>query len=200
MTQEMQSDELQSIWQSQPTVSFQIPLADIHHKAEKLQRQISWRNRREYIASFILIIFFGYIFRITSAPVPRLGIVLIIAGMIYAVYQLYRNGSARTVPPEMSASACIDFHIEELQRQYRLLRNVWSLYLRPFVPGMALYLVGMTIPAAISPGTRKLLVLLSFSGSALFMALVFYCIYRLNQNTADDVRDQIDALNAIKRN
>jgi hypothetical protein len=199
MTQEQQSYDLQTPWQNQPTDSFQISLADIHQKAARLQRQIYWRNCREYIAAAILITFFGYIFWAHDTPLPRLGLALIIAAIIYAVYKLHRKGSASVIPSEMGSSACLDFHLKELQRQLDTLRNVWSSYLRPFVPGMALYLIGMTIPAAISPGTNKLWVLMSFSGSALFIALIFYGICRLNQRAADNLQHQIDALNAIER-
>jgi hypothetical protein len=128
-----------------------------------------------------------------------LGLALIIAAIIYAVYQLHRKGSARTIPSEMGSSACLDFHLKELERQLSALRNVWSWYLRPFVPGMTIYLIGIAIPLTISPRTNKLWVLMSFSGSVLFVALIFYGIYKWNQYAAKDLQHQIDALNTLGR-
>jgi len=63
---------------------------------------------------------------------------------------------------------------------------------------MALYLIGMTIPAAISKGLNMLLALITLFGSALFIALIFFGIYRMNQRAADNIQHQIDALNALK--
>jgi len=198
MTKEQPSDDLQILWQHQPIDSYKISLADIPKKAASMQRQIYWRNCREYIAAAILIPIFGYIFWAHDALLPRLGLALIIAAIIYTIYQLHRKGSARTIPSEMGSSACLDFYLKELQRQLSALRNIWSWYLRPFVPGMALYLIGMTIPAAISKGSNMLLALITVSGSALFVALIFFGIYRLNQRAADNLQHQIDALNALK--
>jgi uncharacterized membrane protein HdeD (DUF308 family) len=199
MIEEPQLDEFQTFWQIQPTDSFQISPADIHQMAARLQRQINWRNYREYLAAVFLIPIFGYIFCVHDALLPRLGAALIIAGIIYAVYQLHRKGSANAVPSEMGDRACLDFYLRELQRQYNVLRNIWSWYLSPFIPGMALYLIGMTIQAAISPGANKLRVFLSFIGSALFIASIFYGIYRLNQRSARDLQHQIDVLKMIER-
>jgi hypothetical protein len=199
MTKEQPSDDLQTLWQNQPTDSYKISLADIPQKAARMQRQIYWRNCREYIAAAVLIPILGYIFWAHDALMPRLGLALIIAAIIYAIYQLHRKGSARTIPSEMGSSSCLDFHLQELQRQLNALRNVWSWYLRPFVPGMALYLIGMTIPAVISPGSHKLRALLCFSGSALFIASIFYGICKWNQSAAKELQHQIEALNTLER-
>jgi len=199
MKKEEQSDDLQTLWQSQPTDSFQISLADIQQKAAKLRQQIFWRNCREYIAAAIMIPFFGYIFWVQDAQLPRVGVVLIIAAIIYMVYQLHQKGSARSIPSEMGSSVCLDLYLKELQRQLNTLRTVWSWYLLPLVPGMILYLIGMTIPAAISKGLNVLWAILVLTGSALFIALIFYGIYRLNQRAADNLQHQIDELHAIER-
>jgi hypothetical protein len=163
-----------------------------------MQRQIYWRNCREYLAAAILIPIFGYIFWAHEALLPRLGLALIIAAIIYAICQLHRKGSAKAIPFEVASHSCLDFHLKELQRQLSALRNIWSWYLRPFVPGMALYLTGMTIPVAISKGLNMLLALITLFGSALFVALIFFGIYRLNQRAADNLQHQIDVLNALK--
>jgi hypothetical protein len=198
MTKEQQFDDLQTLWQHQPTDSYIISLADIQQKAARMQRQIYWRNCREYIAAAILIPIFGYIFWAHDARLPRFGLALIVAAIIYTIYQLHRKGSARTIPSEMGSNSCLDFHLKELQRQLSALRNIWSWYLRPFVPGMAIYLVSMTIPVAISKGLNILLALITLCGSAFFVALIFIGIYRLNQRAADNLQHQIDTLNALK--
>jgi hypothetical protein len=199
MTYEHPSNDLQNLWQSQPATAFQMSLDDIHNKAVKMQKCIYWRNCREYISAAIVILSFAYCIWTIDAWLPRLGAALNIAGALYIVYRLNRSGSARPVPADMGMRPCLDFHLRELERQRGLIRSVWSWYLRPMLPGMVLFMVGVAIeaPLPLSPSQRMLFGLSLLSLATLFVAPVFYWVYKLNQRGADNIQQQIDEITAL---
>ena len=87
-----------------------------------------------------------------------------IVGTLFMVYTLHKRGSARTVSAEFELRTCMDFHRKELQRQRDLLRDVWSWYLLPFVPGMLVFRAGLLEQALERPNAphkRALWLLLS---------------------------------------
>jgi len=55
--------------------------------------------------------------------------------MIWMVVQLYRKGSPTAMPSDIGSATCLEFFRSELVRQRDLLRNVWTWYLIPMVPG-----------------------------------------------------------------
>ena len=54
----------------------------------------------------------------------KIGSILTLAGMYFSVYQIYRDGSAREMPADATAGACLAFHRQELARQKALLNRV----------------------------------------------------------------------------
>ena len=68
-----------------------------------------------------------------------MGSVLIIAGTIYVVRQLYRRSTPAAMPAEFGLTASVEFYRSELVRQRDLLQSVWKWYLAPFVPGMVMF-------------------------------------------------------------
>src|ERR1039457_1836068 len=94
------------------------------------------RNLTEYAASTFVVVFFAStMFRYPE--LMRAGAALIITGVIYMVWQLHKRGSARTVPSDLAFNNCVAFHRIELERQRDLVSHVWSWYLGPMIPGMA---------------------------------------------------------------
>jgi len=194
--------DMTSVWRNQPRESVEISLDDIRRKAQKFQRRILWRNLREYAAAAIVIASFGYIFW-GASPVPliRAGCGLLIVGTLFAMYALHRKGSARSVPAEMVFRTCIEFHREELRRQRDLARSVWTWYLLPFVPGLAVFLLGdflrtMQMPNA--PAHRGVIEMV-FALVAVGCALVFVGVAKLNQWGARKIQREIDALDAMEK-
>jgi hypothetical protein len=192
--------DVTSVWRNQPRESVEISLEDIRRKAQKFQRRILWRNLREYAATVTVIASFGYVFWWASpAPLIRAGCGLLMAGTLFAMYALHRKGSARTVPAEMLFRTCVEFHREELRRQRDLARSAWTWYVLPFVPGLAVFLLGdflktMQMPNA--PAHRGVIETV-FALAAAGCALVFVGVAKLNQWSARKIQRQIDALDAM---
>jgi hypothetical protein len=134
---------------------------------------------------------FGFFFWRFDGILLRTGSALVIAGTLYMMYQLYKRGSAKTVPAELASRTCLDFHRRELERQRGLLRDVWRWYLLPFVPGMVVFLVGLAIE---HPPVRWAPV----GVTAAFCAIVFFLVGKLNQWAARKLQQQIDGLDALE--
>ena len=190
MQNEMVPDDMRSNWQNLSPAPAPPPLEEVRKRAGKFRSQISRRNLREYVVSALLMPYFGYCAWTASSPVMQAGNELMIAGLLYMVYQLHRRAAA---PAEIVGQNCVVFHRAELARQRDALRSVWKWYLGPMLPGLA------TIAASGSlAGFRRSvpvgMLTLIFP---VVVALAFWGVGRLNHKAAVEIQKQIDALDAM---
>jgi hypothetical protein len=197
MTNKSASEEMKNLWQSQPTEPPKIRPEDFRRKMDKFERRIFWRNLREYAASVVAIAIFGYYEWRFRGLLVRVGSGLIIAGTIYVMLQLHRRGSVRPAPADLGLSTCIDFHRTSLQRQRDALRTIWSWYLLPFVPGLAVFEIGSAMNQWKAHPVGLGHIIIGFFASPAIMAGLFFGIWRLNQWAAAKLQKQIDELTAL---
>ena len=186
---------MQQVWQSQPTEGVRMSVAEAHAKASAFQTKIWRRNLREYAAAALVILFFGYRMMGTADQLVRAGMALIIAGTCYLTWQLHRKGSASQLPEEAGLSSFIDFQRRQLVRQRDMLTSIWSWYLGPLLPGLALMMVAL---GRSNPGHLKhmWLFITAYLGVIL---LVFWAIAGLNKRAARRLQRQIDELDESSR-
>ena len=124
-----------------------------------------------------------------------------IAGTVYSMVVLHRNGSARRVPAALVGGSCVDFHRDELRRQRDLLLGVWRWYLLPLVPGLLVFLTGGLVQALQLPGVsaRRGVVLAGFGAVALALALLLLGVAKLNHWAARRLQRELDALEELAR-
>ncbi|HZU28878.1 MAG TPA: hypothetical protein VFA04_25360 [Bryobacteraceae bacterium] len=186
---------MKEIWQNQELEGMTMSLEDIRRKAGKLRRRILWRNAREFAAAALVVPVMSYFAWRVATGLTRVAAIVCIAGVLYVVVQLYRRGSARNLPADLAASGWVAFYRRELERQRDLLASVWSWYLAPLIPGLALFIVGGLLqPAAHLRHTG-----LFIGGYAILAALAFAVIGWLNQHAARRLQRAIDELNALER-
>ncbi|MDZ4692427.1 hypothetical protein [Terricaulis sp.] len=186
-------DPLQSIWQNQSQEEFSMSLADIHTRAERFQSRIRVRNWGEYAAAAFVVAFFGWMAVTVPEPIVQIGAVLIVLGALYVCWKLHQLGRAAS-GDELNAGAqsWAAFHRAELTRQSDALRTVWRWYLAPFVPGMLVFLAGVSFtPANPAPLAARLTVFLV--GLALTSAM-FAVIAWLNAQAVKRLDAEIAAL------
>jgi len=202
MDNEVRNDiDITNVWKNQGMEMTEISLEGIRQKARKFETRIFWRNLREYVAGAIVVASFGYVILVSHPALIRAGCGLVIAGALYMMYMLRMKGSARTAPAELAFRTCVDFHRQELQRQRDLLRGVWSWYLLPFVPGMAIFLIGLfknTMEQPNAPAHAGIIVA-AFAISGLVCAAVFVGVGMLNQWGARQLQREIDALEELEK-
>jgi len=172
-------------------------LADVHLHAQRFQSRIRNRNMIEYIAAAFVVVFFGWTAATVPEPIVQVGAGLIMAGALYVCWQLYRLGRVAT-GGELAAGAqsWITFHRTELTRQRDALRTVWSWYLAPFLPGMLVFLAGVSFTAANpAPFPVRLGVFLAGVG---LMTAVFAVIAWLNAQAVKNLDAEIAALDRAR--
>lgn len=198
MANEIHND-MTSVWKNQSLEKVEISLEQLRGKAQKLEKRVWQRNLREYVASAIVVAAFAYYIWLFPSPLVRLGCVLVIAGTLFMVCVLLKKGSARNVPAQMGMRSCVEFHREELLRQRDLLRGVWTWYLLPLVPGLALFLAGLFRQTMQQPNASAHAgaIIATFSFTTVVCALVFVGIGKLNQWAARKLQCEIDALDAM---
>jgi len=154
-------------------------LADVHERATRFQSRIRSRNTIEYAAAAFVVAFFGWMAATVPEPIVQVGAGLIVLGALYVCWQLYRLGRAATRGElDAGAQSWAAFHRAELTRQRDALNTVWSWYLAPFVPGMLVFLAGVSFTEANpAPFPARLAVFLAALG---IMAALFAAIAWLN--------------------
>jgi hypothetical protein len=182
----------QQIWQCQPVEGIKMSAEALRQRSGKFERMFRWRNVREYVASLLAAMGFGYFFVTTHAVLFRIAYVLFIAGLGWVVFQLHRKGSARSMPAAMGTSTCLQFFRAELERQRDVVKNVWPWYLAPLVPGFviltAAYMRALPFPAGLA--------------SAVWLdgvvALLFFVVWKMNRRAARRLQRVIDELYAVE--
>jgi hypothetical protein len=144
MPNEPLPDDILNVWQNQPVENTPIPLEEIRRRAGQFEKRISHRNLREYVGAAVTIAAFTfYIFKFSS-PMIRTGSALIIAGAICIAVQIYKRASPGTLPADAPLTESIAFHRGELLRQRDLLRSVVWWYIGPIIPGLVVFVAGVT--------------------------------------------------------
>lgn len=162
----------------------------IRLRAGKFERKVTRRNIRESLAAVVVIGFCTYFLMKTPQIPLRVTWGLFIAGTLWVLIQLRRKGTPRTMPADIGRSTSVEFFRSELERQQDMLKNVWSWYLAPMVPGYIALNVSFAIPHPI--GWVKWVLL-----DAFFVG-IFIGTWRLNQWAARCLQRSIDELKAAE--
>jgi len=184
--------DIKNLWQKQEVENMRMSIDELRRKASAFQKRIRRRNVREYVAAILVIVAFSWMFAASHRVVPRIACGLIVIATFWMVYNLYSRGTARALTAEMGSTSCIEFYRRELERQRDLLRSIWSWYLGPFVPGMAI-LIAFSIVT--SPPDRRW-----FSEVyAVVAAAFFWGIGYLNIRAARRLQRQIEELKGMEK-
>jgi hypothetical protein len=194
-------DDAKSVWKNQHVEPILVSLAELRKKAKKFERRVFWRNLREYAACAIVVAGFGYYIWKFPTPMARFGCVLVIVGSLFVSHTLHKRGASRSLPADLTFCDCLEFHREELERQRDLLRSVWTWYLLPLGPGMAVFLLGIYQWQMKQPGAlvHARFIAINLGFTAVVCAVVFIAIEKLNQRAARKLQRKIDALNNLER-
>lgn len=167
-------------------------LADIHARAQTFQSRVRRRNWIEYAAAaFVCAVFIW-----TAANVPyvvvQTGAVLIVLGAIYVCWKLHELGRAATKAEADAAVSVAAFHRAEMVRQREALSTVWRWYLAPFVPGILVFLGGVSFaPELDTPLAAKASV---FVLGVAFIGAMFAAVAWLNARAVKHLDAEIAKL------
>ena len=182
--------DVQRLWRDQPSEEVRMSAQEVRELAEKFERTIRRRNRREYAAAAFVVVWFSVWAWFAQSVVVALGCWLVALAALWVVFHLHRRGAARRPAGEQDVMSGLEFTRSELARQRDLLRSVWWWYLLPFVPGMLLILVGYSLEGS---------ELWDLLPSAIVAAVTFVGIGLLNQRVARKLQRRLDDLDALRK-
>jgi hypothetical protein len=193
----MTEPDLKDLWQDQKTEYDPMTLAEIHARATAFQKKVRRRNLIEYLAMPVVVLGFAPLLFATHSWMLQAGGALIILATGFIAWQLHSKASARTGPD--SGAALADFHRSELVRQQKAIRSMGAWYIAPFLPGMALVVLGRWFQAHAagrSLETDRLVIVLC----TVIAALVLLVVWLANRLGAHRLQKKIDELDALRRN
>ncbi len=186
MTPDDLDNDVRRLWRSQPEDVPGLSLDVVRRRSQQFEGTIRRRNYVEYAAAvFVVAVVVPRIWRTPNHVLALAGAALV-AGIAYVMYRIHTAGSQRALPSELGVRSGVEFLRTELERQRDLLQNIWSWYVLPLWPGMALLLLGQVIarperwPFAL--------------GTAAFAVLVGFQIAWMNKRGARMLQDVIDKL------
>ena len=183
-------DELQALWLADPGgAESKVSLAEIRDRARSFDARIARRNRLEYLAGGAAAAAYIAFAFLLDNPIVRFGAILCALGGLVVLWQLHRQArSASREELVHAADRWIDFHRATLIRQRDALRNVWSWYLGPLLPGLIVFTIGVggTLPLAIGVPVSL--------GLLFVIGVTFRAIGRMNRAGAAKLQAEIDAL------
>ena len=178
--------EILRLWQQQTSEEHMMPLDEIRTKAERLDTKARrWRGATTVLVILAVIIEAWQVWR-GEGMLERAGDLLTIAAFVYIAYR-YRKHRLGAPPVALGRSNSVDFYRAELVRQRNLSKDSWG-YLLPFVPGVALALLGDGFE---NRPTSHLVALVGF-GVVLFLGVAWW-----NAHTARRFQKEIDGLDAL---
>ncbi len=189
-----ESKFVREAWQSQREEPMVFTTEELGQRSERLTKQVRLRNSVEYGAAAVIALVNGFYMWLFSSMLMRAGSALIVAGTVYVVIHLHRRGSAGS----MSATApSLDYLIGELKRQRNLLWKVWEWYLLPLLPGITVFLFGISVMR----GTNGLPIVpeRSITLTAAVVVVSFALIAFANRRVSRSLQQRIEVLEGLQR-
>jgi hypothetical protein len=190
MQNESPNQMITELWQCQPVEGIKMSVEELRKRSAKFEKKIMWRNVREYVAGAIAAGLLASFIVKSHDVFFQLACGLMIAGLAYMAYQLYRRTSPRSMPAELGAANSLQFHRAELERQMNFLRHIWRWYLGPLVPG----LVAFSLATMTGDHHHILRIVLVNS----FFAFCMILVWRLNAYEVRCLQLRIDELHAVE--
>jgi phosphoglycerol transferase MdoB-like AlkP superfamily enzyme len=194
----MNFDELQKAWQSQNpgakvTIDTDVLLKEVRRNQQQFRVTIFWRDVREVGVAFLLTVLFLYLgMRHHDWTDAVLALACFGVGTFMVVDRLLQRG--KQPPSSDSLKTCIEGSLLQVNHQIWLLKNIVWWYLLPFTVAVGISICH-SVWRAHNPGFPAMMVGVI---SALFVALVYWGIYRLNQyavrKSLEPRRQELDAL------
>ncbi|MCC6539945.1 MAG: hypothetical protein IT162_20520 [Bryobacterales bacterium] len=191
MADELTPNDLAALWREQPRQeAAPMTAGEVRKMAQAFERRIWRRNAREYAGGAVGLA--AYSFYLVKAPDwwLKAGALTVLAGVALVCWRIYRHGAAADIPADLALHDGLQFHRRRLEHQRDLLRGVWTWYLLPLVPGLAIILAAL----GRNPRVRWAAV-----ATGLLAAAVFWGIGRLNLRTAEKLQREMDRLDELSK-
>lgn len=186
--------DVKTLWRNQKPEDNDVTLAQIHDRAATFEKRIRRGLLIEYAASVLVVLVFGFYIWLFPGWMMKTGSALIILATLFVVWQMRRRMAAQNVP-DAQRLELIAFIRHELVRQRDARTSAWLWYIAPFLPGMALTILGRWFQTHASwrPLARDHEIIIM---SAAVVVLVLAGIWLLQIWVARRLQRKIDELDA----
>lgn len=175
--------DAQRLWRSQPREEVQMSVEDIRSKAERLEQKVRSLNIATAALFAVLILVEAFQIWRSRELIERVGDLLTIAAFGYVAFRFRGYVTVESMPAGLGRTSSVAFYREQLARRRDLSNRPWR-FLLPFVPGVALSLLGGAMG-----GTPTRMVAVAALGAALFVAIAWW-----EKRRALKIQEEIDAL------
>lgn len=182
-------------WRGESTSASLPPIAELRERADRFRRKIHRRNLFEYLAGVLVIAGFGLIAWLVPIALLRIGATLIIGGTCVVLWQLHRRTAPLTPPENGGQLPILEYQRQELVRQRDALESIFTWYLLPIIPGVAVIMAIPFVDPAWPIGDDSIL---DTAIRPLFSAAVLGAVYAINKIAARKLQGQIDEIEALR--
>ena len=131
MTNDSSPKDMRNVWQNQKPEGIRMSVEEIRRKAVRFERKVFWENALNYFVGLAGVTFCCYFVLHGPNVLFRLGFGMLVAVMLYLVWQRHQRSPFRRVPSEMGIVSCLEFHRQELERRRDYHRRFLRLFLVP---------------------------------------------------------------------
>jgi hypothetical protein len=173
-------------------------LDEIRRKAIKFEKKTRWKNiQLVAVAIFTALVLIAFLRGTDAAAQPaskRIAGGVIIAAVLYVIYQTYKRGLARSVPADATFATSLDFYRAQLERRRDALLGFWRWYVGPILGAMMAF--ALRFPLVNLGQPRLWLNIAPFVVLAVIWSVM---AAHLSQREARKLQREIDALDALEK-
>ncbi len=131
------------MWRDQPG-RHDLTLDEIRTKAKEFDARVQRWNVVGGLTIALLLAKNVWEVIVDTDLVERAGDLLLLFGLLYAVYRFSGHAHGAAPPATLGQTSCVDHYRAQLVRQRELSRDGWK-FILPFMPGMGLIIVGRAL-------------------------------------------------------
>jgi hypothetical protein len=128
------TDDIKTIWQTQPTEEMTVSLSDLHARTETFRSRVRLRNAVLYVYGLFNIAAGGALVWAGIFPKMAYPMLLMIAAHFFVLWQVATRVTGRELPADLPGQSVVSFLRHEFERQRRALSSAWAWYIVPFMP------------------------------------------------------------------
>lgn len=141
----MSDSEIKKLWQSQEEAAAPMPVELLGQRVRRFRAGVKVWLALELVAFAYVFFSFARDFIAFPDPLRRLGVALILAGTIFALWQLAVRAFLKPLPADAVAATWLGFRRASLERQRDAFLSAWKWYVLPVLPGLLVFQVSRRI-------------------------------------------------------
>ena len=159
MSDDKTIEAAKTAWQSQRVEAPRLSIDYLRHRAQEHATETRTRSVLEYLLGGAAVVLGAWLATVVDGVLFRVGLVVMLAGLLYSLYDSWRNRLVWSVTLEGSAADGQQFYKQELARLRDLHRRLWKVYLPASIPGAVVLLIWAFLERSELDGARRLIIL-----------------------------------------